>query len=932
MILDFVEFAEKLTIMVNTGFDSSGGQSDLAGAEHGGSALEGVGFAADGEGIGAAHDGDADAGVLEEGGDDLAEPGGGHGAQETVEDSWVDDAIGVVGGRGERDWEGMLLCERGAQSFEGQRLGEHAVEAVDGGRRCGGHGKEPRAGGSVAQLPGQLGSGEAGHAEIGEDAVGLLRGIGEEVKRFAAARGLQDGPAIGFEENGGDGKTDGVVVDGEDTALRGWAPGIHGVSDCTGRRRRHSACRPAGATTTSPRQLQAGREPRAGVGHPAPGSVIYAAPHSRVSGVEWAAMSPNDSGGIEREIAELRARVSRLENTLASRGILLKSEVGALSAAQDAAAEKIGTASLRPMGAAVVPTVTSPTEHETVAAAPAAGSAPAREWPVPRFAAVEAEHAQDENSLESRIGSQWFNRIGILAILIGVAWFLKLAFDNHWIGPLGRVLIGLLAGTGLIAWSERFRSHGYQAFSYSLKAVGSGVLYLSLWAAFSLYHLIGSPVAFGAMVAVTAFNAFLAWHQDAELLAVYAIVGGFSTPLLIATGENHEIALFCYLLLLDLAVLMLVALKPWSRLLCGALAGTVFFFVEWSFEFYTTNQFGTTAFFLACFFLVFAFAPRLVRLRSGEDQALSAWDHLAVTVAPLVNAGLGFLGFYLLLETAGSQWAQPWLAVEFAAFYLALLRLPQRGVLRARSATLTALHLTIAVVFLTIAIPLKAHGRWLTIGWLAEGGALMWQATRTGARLLRVLAVLCLALGLSALVMVNPPARLTPFLNERFGTYLVAIGICAFVAWLAARAREEAGWALEWPTLAGVSVVLVNALILLAVGWEIHSYWWYLNYRGDWHLMHNYGMYAQFTYSAFFMLFGAALLGIGFWRRSAFLRWQALVLLAVSIGKVFTVDLSTLSQGYRILSFLGLGALLLAVSFAYQKDWLNLRNAEKKTT
>ncbi len=85
-------------------------------------------------------------------------------------------------------------------------------------------------------------------------------------------------------------------------------------------------------------------------------------------------------------------------------------------------------------------------------------------------------------------------------------------------------------------------------------------------------------------------------------------------------------------------------------------------------------------------------------------------------------------------------------------------------------------------------------------------------------------------------------------------------------------------------------------------------------------------MYAQFSYSTFFMLFRAALLSLGFWRRSAFVRWQALVLLAVSVGKVFLVDVSELSRGFRILSFLGLGALLLAVSFAYQRDWLNLRN------
>jgi len=290
-------------------------------------------------------------------------------------------------------------------------------------------------------------------------------------------------------------------------------------------------------------------------------------------------------------------------------------------------------------------------------------------------------------------------------------------------------------------------------------------------------------------------------------------------------------------------------------------------------------------------------------------------------------------------------------AVAFAAFYLGLLRMNARGVLRARTASLTALHLTIAVVFLTIAIPLKAHGRWLTIGWLAEGGVLLWQAARTEAKLLRVLGALCLLLGLGALVLVNPPAGMTPIFNARFGTFLVGIAIFAFVAWLAVRAKPESeGFpaffpALSWPALAAVSVVLVNALILLAVGWEIHSFWWYMQWHGaatgpwdaftgyarDWERMRDYRMYAQFTYSAFFMLFGAALLGVGFWRRSAFLRWQALVLLAASIGKVFTVDLSELSQGYRILSFLGLGALLLAVSFAYQKDWLNLRNAEKKT-
>ena len=621
-------------------------------------------------------------------------------------------------------------------------------------------------------------------------------------------------------------------------------------------------------------------------------------------------MDPSNPANLEAELAELRTRVRRLEQFFEQRGVVLGGQP-----------------------AAGVPARPAPSREEPVAE-PAVVAVPAQP-PIPAAAPpVAARAPREDTSLESRIGSQWFNRIGILAVLIGVAWFLKLAFDNHWIGPLGRVLIGLLGGAALIAWSERFRSHGYARFSYSLKAIGSGVLYLSLWAGFSLYHLFSAPVAFGAMIVATAFNGFLAWVQDAELLALYAIVGGLCTPALLSTGENHEVALFSYLLLLDLAVLVLVALRPWSRLLAGAFFGTVLYVSMWAVAYYHNDEFGTTAFFLSCYFLIFALAPRLVRLRGGEEVTPTAWENLAVIVLPLLNAGLGFLAFYLMLEDAGSKGAEPWVAVAFAAFYLLMLRMPQRGAFQ----LLAALHLTVAVVFLTIAIPLKASGRWLTIGWLVEGGALIWVARQIRSGLLRGLALLCTILGIVALVTGNPAASLTPIFNERFGTYVVAIAVCAAIAWMAAKAprvEEDRFAALSWPAIALAAGLAVNVLILLAFGWEIHSYWSNLElqtarYAGGWTLLHEYRMYAQFTYSALFMAFGAVLLAVGFWRRTALLRWQGLVLLAVAIAKVFTVDVSELSQGYRILSFLGLGALLLAVSFVYQRDWLHLRGAENK--
>jgi uncharacterized membrane protein len=634
-------------------------------------------------------------------------------------------------------------------------------------------------------------------------------------------------------------------------------------------------------------------------------------------------MNTNQSDSLEKQVGELRLRVRRLEEAFVRYGVVAQ---GAEAQAKYASPAQASAQAQQPPGG--MEHKATPLMAEQPIATPSFGySAPAA--------------AEGDLSLESRIGSHWFNRIGILAVLIGMAWFLKLAMDNHWIGPLGRVLIGLIAGAGLITWSERFRNRGYRFFSYSLKAVGSGTLYLSLWAAFSVYHLIPPWAAFAAMIVVTAFNGFMAWAQDAELLGLYAIAGALSTPILVSTGENHEVTLFTYLLLLNIAALVLVALRPWSRLLFVSFVGTALLFGGWWAEYYTDAQFGRTAFFLTAFFLLYAFAPRLVRVDLDDSSPHSAWDSLVLVVLPVANATLGFITYYALFDWFKNEWAGAWLAVGFAAFYLLLLRLPAGGRLQESTALLSALHLTAAVVFLTIAIPLKAHGRTLTIGWLAEGAALLWTAYRVRLRLLRVLALLCLALGFIALVTVNPTASTTPIFNERFGSYCVGIAVFAFATWIAMKAKREretetAGTGTGtnsgmWPAIAAVTVITVNFLILLAISLEIDSYWWTLSWRGDWHLLHDYEMYAQFTYSVWFMSYGAILLGVGFWRRSAFLRWQALALLSATIIKVFLYDMSALSQGYRILSFFGLGAVLFAVSFVYQRDWLKLRAGKGET-
>ena len=246
---------------------------------------------------------------------------------------------------------------------------------------------------------------------------------------------------------------------------------------------------------------------------------------------------------------------------------------------------------------------------------------------------------RESADLEGTIGKLWFNRVGIFALLFGVAFFLKYAFDNNWIGPSGRVALGLLAGIAVVIWSERFRNKGNTLFSYSLKAVGIGTMYLSLWGAYQIYHLVPSAVAFIAMIVVTASTVTLAVTQDAEIVGVYAMIGGFSTPVLLSTGENHEIVLFSYVCLLDLAILIMVNFKPWRRLLWGSFVGTWSLYLGWYASYYTNSQRPLTVLFAALFFTLFALVPLLTPLtRSRWHKGYS----VTLTALPLANAAVFF--------------------------------------------------------------------------------------------------------------------------------------------------------------------------------------------------------------------------------------------------------------------------------------------------
>ena len=562
-----------------------------------------------------------------------------------------------------------------------------------------------------------------------------------------------------------------------------------------------------------------------------------------------------------------------------------------------------------------------------------APAAPPPRWvpePIAEVAAAAPALQRDQDSLEARIGTRWFSYLGILAVVLGLAILLKLAIDNDWIGLAERVFAGVVLGVALVGAGERVLRRGYAVSGYALATVGTGAVYLSLWAGYILYGLIPGAAAFAGMAAVTAYNGLNCWSKDNQIYAALALVGAFLMPVLLANGHNHEMALFVFLLMLDAAIGALAAAKPWRWLLPAALAGTVLLGTGWSVRYYDINAWGITDGFIAAFIVLFSVAVRSARNLRLAEAAVVAPEEIAVGI-PVVLAGLGWLA---LRVTLGPGSLEPWewrqtallAAWSFGLFCWQAVDAPD---LPAGQQLWRWTHLALAIALGTLAATLKLSGRPLTLEWLAEGVGLVALAVfYRNLTFLRVFAMGLLLAGTLATLFNNDYGGARVVFNPRFGLYLAAIAALGAAVTLAGRRtsgqteEQDLAWsALGWPTLEVMLGAAVCVLPLMAGGFEIFTWWWgasqgtYLGAAQQSRL--DFG--SQLSYSLWGMLYGAGLLAIGFWRLWERLRWLALGLVSLAIGKVLLYDVDTLGLAYRVVSLFVLGALLLGISYAYQR-------------
>ena len=305
------------------------------------------------------------------------------------------------------------------------------------------------------------------------------------------------------------------------------------------------------------------------------------------------------------------------------------------------------------------------------------------------------------DELETRIGSRWLLYVGVVAIIVGVAYFEKLAIDNHWITETARVIQGGVIGLLLVAGGLQFVRRGYRLYGQILSGGGVAILYVSTYAAFNFYHLLSQPVAFGVMCAVTMLAGWLANRERSQGLALVAVGGGFATPFLLPASTDAQVALFGYDTILIAGTMFLSRRRDWPTLNVISYGFTVLTFFAWADQFYTPSKHLTTELFLTVFCAMFLYILREIW---HSDHPSAKVERAILWTAPI---GYYFLSLAIL---AGHSTA--------LLLYLVLLSL-----VGALAGTRTGSWVRL-VFWIAVAVPLliwsDAHG---SRSWLVAGSA-----------------------------------------------------------------------------------------------------------------------------------------------------------------------------------------------------------------
>ncbi len=509
--------------------------------------------------------------------------------------------------------------------------------------------------------------------------------------------------------------------------------------------------------------------------------------------------------------------------------------------------------------------------------------------------------------LEALFGGRVLAWIGGLAILFAAVLFLGMAISRGWLDEETRTIVGgAFALLGLVGGVWLYERRGRTDAAQAGVAGSLAGLFGTIVVATQVYDLIPAALGLGLGAAVAAAGFALAVRWRSPLIGALGSLGALAMPLLVGEGETGLAIAFLALALV--ATVGILIWQRWDWLALGAFLLSAPQLLAWVNHEHDPHL-VLTLLVMAGFWALYAGAAFGYELRRRAEETLPVSSWILLFGSCAVFAGPA----YLILDSSAHHAAAVVLLFGFGALQVALgiaairLRLHRE---------LGALLVGIGIGLGAIGIGVALHGPALVCGWAAAGVVLAMLGSRLDATpgsalsdaqrmLLAAYGFVALAIG-HTLIVEAPPSALFDGLHSwsEASAAIVACAVASF-SW-AALARRALPEAVPVAAFAGAIALVYLGSVLIVDDIGVYGF-------GETRQS------GQAWLSAFWAVTAITAIVVGLQRRLPAVRFGGLALLAVAIVKVWTYDLAELDELSRVLSFVGLGLLLLVGSYAYAR-------------
>lgn len=432
-----------------------------------------------------------------------------------------------------------------------------------------------------------------------------------------------------------------------------------------------------------------------------------------------------------------------------------------------------------------------------------------------------------KTSIEKYIGENLITVIGIIIVLIGVVFGVKYSIEHNLISNSTRIMLSYGLGVAFLAVGIKLKKK-YENFSAVLVGGAMAITYFTTYAAYTFYHLMPQLAAFASMVVITIFTVLFAIHYNRQVMASIGLVCSYAIPFLLSKGDGSVTALFTYIAIINAGILVIALKRYWKKLFYLAFSSTWIIFISWGLVDYNQYEhFEIGLLFTGLFFVMFYITFLAYKLIHNEK-----FGQLSILMV-IINSSLFYgLSFVMLEQNSTGK------------NYLGLFTLLTAGLHAVVSVILHTRKLSdknmfylstgLALVFITIAIPVELDGAWITLLWGAESVVLFWIGRTKAVKFYEffsysmILIALC-SYGVNVSDGLIHRTGVTPCVNQTFMMSLYISAIFGGWIYINSLKQHKEQWEERYPAwLKQLGVMLPMILIVIAYNafrLEFDLYW-----------------------------------------------------------------------------------------------------------